>query len=366
MSKNIVKRGIKKILKNTPVLRLYYQKLYADSVKRGIESELAANLKEAEDKFNKGADQHGSLEDFREAWKKHWVSYSEYMYQYEFWRLSEDERNDYIARLKMGAFYRLWLPDSIKHLFWDKTAFLTKYKHLVHRNWLDMTHAEYSDFHNLVTSYDCIVKPTNNCCGYGIYKLPKQEDSDLHELYNKIRNETALVEQCIEGCDGLQCFHPQSLNTLRVVTMVIDGQHRVFHSFLRMGAGNSVVDNAHAGGLFAQVNVKTGIIESDGITVNGDHYITHPDSGITIKGYQIPRWNEIKEYAESASSQIPGLFIVGWDITIMKDGQIEIIEGNHGPDWDVMQSPLKKGYRQMIEKAIMDYYHRSLDEMTAI
>lgn len=354
------------ILSNTPVVKLIYEKAHRGKIGNWANKTMALYLNEARQNFSNGSAGRGSLEDYSCAMRKHLVSYSEYMHQFEFWKLDENERNEYVSRLKMEMFYRLYLPAGIKHLFWDKSEFLSRYGNLIHRDWLDMSHAGYNDFHNLVTSYDSIVKPANNCCGYGIYKLPKQEDTDLRDLFSKVRNEKALVEQCIEGCDGLQCFHPQSLNTLRVVTMVIDGKHSVFHSFLRMGAGNSVVDNAHAGGLFAQVDVETGIIESDGITVNGDHYTKHPDSGITIKGYQIPRWDEIRQYAESASSQIPGLFIVGWDITIMKDGQIEIIEGNHGPDWDVMQSPLKKGYRQMIEKAVMDYYHKSLDEMTAI
>mgnify|MGYP003305665993 CR=1 FL=1 len=66
-------------------------------------------------------------------------------------------------------------------------------------------------------------------------------------------------------------------------------------SFLRMGVGDNVVDNAHAGGVFAQINIKNGLVESDGINTDGNKYKTHPDSGIELIGYKIPKWKDICE-----------------------------------------------------------------------
>ena len=178
--------------------------------------------------------------------------------------------------------------------------------------------------------------------------------------------ELRLVEECIEGCTELQSFHPKSLNTLRVVTILHNGEHEVLHSFFRVGVGDSVVDNAHAGGLFAQVDIETGRLVTDGISTDGAKLLKHPDSQIEFKGFVIPKWDMIKQTVLKAANSLPGLFICGWDVTVTKDGIVDIIEGNHGPDFDVMQSPLKTGYYNRINEYIKQVYHDDLVELIKI
>lgn len=116
-----------------------------------------------------------------------------------------------------------------------------------------------------------------------------------------------------------------------------------------------MVDNAHAGGIFAQVNVETGIVESDGINVNGRTFSVHPDTLLPIKGFCIPLWEEIKKTCIEASYITPENIITGWDVVINDKGEIEFVEGNHGPDFDVMQSPLKVGVKKRLKSLIPNY-----------
>lgn len=46
---------------------------------------------------------------------------------------------------------------------------------------------------------------------------------------------------------------------------------------------------------------------------------------------------------------MPDAPIVGWDICIDSNNNIEIIEGNHMLDVDVLQSPLKIGIRTKVK-----------------
>ena len=39
---------------------------------------------------------------------------------------------------------------------------------------------------------------------------------------------------------------------------------------------------------------------------------------------------------------VPEAKIVGWDVAVTKDYSVMIIEGNHMPDFDLMQSPARK------------------------
>ena len=47
--------------------------------------------------------------------------------------------------------------------------------------------------------------------------------------------------------------------------------------------------------------------------------------------------------------------ITGWDVVINNKGEIEFVEGNHSPDFDVMQSPLQVGVKKRIYALIKDY-----------
>ena len=343
---------VKSILKKIYLLTPYAKKRQNEIIRKGTISMLKAYKIEAIEKFQTERTLNGSLEDYLDAWEKHGVSYSEYMYQYEFWSLTESQRNEYVSRMQMISFYRKYIPYEKKKYFIDKTLFLKTFSSYIHRIW--MCGGGKQDFNRLHIQYNLIAKPIDGNCGQGIFLIPKGDNTK--DWYSIISKNKMLIEQCVEGCDELQIFHPQSLNTIRVVTVVQDGVAKVFHSFFRVGSGKSLVDNAHAGGMFAQVNIKTGVLESEAIDINGNRYEQHPDSNITFIGYQIPKWKEIVATCEAVAMSIKGVFIVGWDVTILKDGTIELIEGNHGPDFDVMQSPLKIGIKKSIFDAIKSYY----------
>lgn len=297
----------------------------------------------------------GSFRDYKQALKKHWVSYSEYAFQYEFFKKTEEERAEFVSRLKMANYYRIHARNAIVLSFWIKHKFLTEYCNYIHRQWLYIPDASFEEFEQMVTSFDCIVKPCNGTIGRGIFKVYKNSDhKDDKQLYDKCVENKMLIEECIESCEVLKALHPQSLNTIRVVTVSNQTNAEVFGSFIRMGVGNSVVDNAHAGGVFAQIDIKTGMIESDGIDVNGHHFIQHPDTKIYLKGFQIPQWNEIIATCLEAAKKTP-LTIVGWDVSINSKGQVEFVEGNSRPDFDVMQSPLQIGVKKKLFAKIKEY-----------
>lgn len=295
----------------------------------------------------------GPFEDYKRALHKHWVSYDEYV-QYDFPHKTEQERDEFVARLKLLYFFWKYVPEFTKPLFHDKQQFLRFFSNYIHRQWLFAPDASYEEFRALISAHDCIVKPCDEMRGRGIYRICKDEVSDSRELYESCVKARMLVEQCVESCEDLKAFHPQSLNTIRVVTISNTEKAEVFGSFFRMGVGNSIVDNAHAGGIFAQINVDDGVIISEGINTRGERFISHPDSGLKIKGFKIPKWDLICETCCEAAKLTENT-ITGWDVTINNQGQVEFVEGNNRSDFDVMQSPLQVGVKRRIFALIKEY-----------
>lgn len=296
----------------------------------------------------------GNFEDYKQALDNHWFSYNEYAYQYELYKKPEKERDEFVSRLKMAYYHWRYGSRTAKAVFRNKNRFLIAYQKYVHRKWIYAPDVSYEEFVNLVSNYDCIVKPCDGKLGKGIFKLYKDADHKNKKLFDSLVKERMIIEQCIESCEELKQLHPQSLNTIRVVTVSNSEKAEVFGSFLRMGVGNSVVDNAHAGGVFAQINIEDGTIESDGVDTNNIKYVCHPNSNIKLKGLQIPKWEAIVTACCDAA-KMSGNTIMGWDVAINNHGEIEFVEANYGPDFDVMQSPLKVGIKRKIFAKIKEY-----------
>ena len=305
------------------------------------------------------------LADYKRALKKHRVTWSEYFWQYEYYRLSEEERNTFVSRSNMQKMYRRLVNKEVRELMHNKEKFLDTFSSYIHRRWLRLSEntnscATKEQLKELIESVDCIVKPISGSLGCGIRKIYAGSIENIDLMYQQLCKEDVLVEECLRACDEIQALNPDSLNTIRIVTISKAPKVVVFGAFIRMGRKGAIVDNAHAGGIFAQINVDSGVIESCGITTNGDSYDVHPDSGIKLVGFKIPHWEEIKKQCTEAALVIDNLHFSGWDVCVRHDGKIEFIEGNHAPDFDVMQSPLKIGVKERLNNITTDYFNYKL------
>lgn len=312
-------------------------------------------FKEAKERFAKEKSEHGSWKDYKEAFRKHRVTYSEYMYSYEYWHLKEEERDEFISTSEMQVIYRKLGEHEVRDLFHDKVRFLTAFSPYVHRWWALAKSLTFEAFKAKAMEFDLIAKPIDGTRGDGIFKIVGTQMEDWRQLYDRLVEDNYLLEQCIVACDELATFHPSSLNTIRVVTISKGDRCEVFGALLRMGAHGSVIDNTHAGGVYAPINVKTGIIEIPAIDAHNNQYDVHPDTGKQIKGFQVPEWGRIVSTCKEASKTIPDIHFAGWDLCINRAGQVEIIEGNHAPDFDGgMQAPLKIGVKKRLQKTVKD------------
>ncbi len=327
---------------------LYIQEIYIYFVER------KRFFAEAKKGFCCDKSEHGSWKDYKSAFRKHRVTYSEYMYSYEFWRLNEKEREEFISTSEVQVIYRKMGNKEVRELFHDKVRFLSTFKSYIHRWWALASSLTLDELKEKASSFDIIAKPIDGTRGDGIFKIIGKEVANWQQLYNRLVNNNYLLEECITACDELSAFHPSSLNTIRVVTISDGEKCEVFGALLRMGAHGSVIDNTHAGGVYAPINVETGMIDIPAIDSRNNHYDVHPDTGKPIKGFHIPDWKHIVATCKDASRTIPNIHFAGWDVCINHNGQVEIIEGNHAPDFDGgMQAPLKIGVKKRLQQTVI-------------
>ena len=162
----------------------------------------------------------------------------------------------------------------------------------------------------------------------------------------------AILEEIIEQGEALARIHPQSVNTLRIPTVVLaDGEVRLFHPTLRVGRGDGIIDNFSAGGISALIDPETGCICSDGADKKGRRYVAHPDTGVRFNGYRLPEWDKVVAMVTTAAHMVPGNHYCGWDLAYSTHGWC-MVEANCTAQMGGMQIITQTGRKAELEALI--------------
>lgn len=279
-----------------------------------------------------------SFEDYCDAMKKHLVSFREYYYSFQFWNKTEEERDKYISReATHNIIFRLLLHPGYDNItvLWSKHKFLEAMSRLGfnRRKWLYSPDSTREQMSELLHNCDCIIKDNASTWGIGVSKVHKDNEEEIAAALDRCEANQIVIEECITSCHELEQFHPQSCNTLRVVTITYNDKSIVYKAGFRMGRGGAVVDNTKFGGLYVEIDVNTGNIPGEAIDYTGKTHKVHPDTGVQITGYTIPRWGSIMEQCNNAAKALHATIVIGWDVCLMEDGHVEFIEANHMPDF---------------------------------
>ena len=268
-----------------------------------------------------------TLRDYKRSLRRRMVSLKEYR-EYEFWRLSRKERNKYLSEWELDCIYRKVVDKEVISQFLNKLMTHLRFENYVHRAWLCPNSSTFEEFSQFVSTHDSIIKPINLSLGIGVFKVKKDDITDLRDLYDKCCQNYLVVEECVRACREMEEFHPQSLNTLRVMTVAKNGRMEVVASMFRMGTGENVVDNGSRGGILAPVDIRSGVVCGDGKSKDGKVYVYHPDSQKAIKGFVIPHWDKVIETCREMSKVVQEAELIGWDLCVLENGEIELIEAN--------------------------------------
>lgn len=283
------------------------------------------------------------------------VSMSEYII-FAYYNLSTALQQEFLTDVEATLLMRPYNTES-QPVLQDKVTFLNAFAPLINRDWLYLKNASFEEFEEFAGKHPTMaLKPPLSSWGVGFKKLEITPETNLRAVFEELAAGGYLAEEFLASAPELAKYHPASLNTFRVITFRRDERFEVFGAGLRVGNNGRNVDNAHGGGIFCEIDPKTGVIITDGLDECGNNYVAHPLTGVRFKGNVIDRWDEIIELCRRASMTLPCLRVVGWDIAVLQDGRLEIIEGNHNPGMNIVQAPAKRGVRRKFEAMLIDFY----------
>jgi hypothetical protein len=271
-------------------------------------------------------------------------------YRYEFYKSNKtwEERSRYIGK-RCSNFYP-WQTNSVQFipLFDNKYIFSIMLSGfgLPHPKLLSTIGDDYEiktinqfKIFMMNNKNNLVLKPLDGSGGRGIIVLllnnGQYSDStgviNPDQIWNLIKlgkemPHPYLVEEMVEQDPRISVLYPQSLNTLRVIT--IKTRDKCWHcSGARLRVGRSgQVDNLGAGGIMLCLN-------SDGRSSFAYDYTTfqqlehHPITGANLLDISIPRFKEAIDLALKASEKFSFMGTIGWDIGLSVTSPV-IIEGN--------------------------------------
>ena len=138
------------------------------------------------------------------------------------------------------------------------------------------------------------------------------------------------LQETVEQHSFMKSLCSSSINTIRlcVYRSVVTEKPVVTASIIRIGKEGSFIDNAHAGGMFIGVDIKTGQLGKFVCDQYGNKKNIWNDIDYEEKKLVVPNWDAILEFAKNIGSRILHHRILQLDIYLKEDGTPGLIEYN--------------------------------------
>lgn len=164
--------------------------------------------------------------------------------------------------------------------------------------------------------------------GYGCKIWHQGEDeSELKKILGANRN--VVIQELVQQHEQLSKLHPESVNTIRIMSLIRDGEVRIVSSILRMGVGTSYVDNASSGGLYCGIDSEKGCLKKNAYTREHGFVKVHPTTGVLFEGYPIPSVDKCQELVKRLAWRISRTTrLASWDFSVDSDSNPIFIEVN--------------------------------------
>ena len=229
------------------------------------------------------------------------------------------------------------------------------------------TEADYPEFAAFVEKHPTfVVKPVGLGFGMGVHKQTVGPGAVPHEVFSEIlqggdairekyhiatHTKRFVLEELIDQSDEMGCLHPNSVNCVRLNTVMVDGKAHVFYPWLKVGRHGNFISNAGDDGIMVGIDPATGCCDVDASDEFNHRYEIHPDTKIRFRGFQIPAWDELLQLGDELARKLaPRINYVGWDMAYTNAGW-SIMEGNSEAEF-LPQIQYGRGLKREFEELI--------------
>lgn len=278
-------------------------------------------------------------------------SFVKEFFMYDFIHLNDSGRREYITEINRYKLYPKFNGRKKRIEMQSKYKAYETFRPYYKRDAILISQdTKFSDLESFFAVREtAILKPDMSGCGKGVEMIRLSDYANREEAYKYILTHcNYILEEQIVQTGFMKQIHPQSVNTVRVYACRLkDGIH-IFGSHMRVGLGDSIVDNAAAGGVIISVN-NDGVVWTSGVDEFGNRYLEHPDTHVFIPGMKMPEWENALRLIDEVMAVYPDIRFVGWDLAYTNEGWI-IVEANDNGQFHGAQIPYHRGWKKEMNR----------------
>lgn len=202
-------------------------------------------------------------------------------------------------------------------------------------------------------NYEFLIKPSIDS-GEGRLIEFFDNGKDLSKIRKCIDNLKAnfIVQKSVDQHHMLAEFNQSSLNTIRTISFLFEGEVHILSSILRIGAENAKVDNIGAGGYAVPID-NDGKLYDKGVNRKAE-WVEGNSKGVKFKDKVIPAYNDLMKTIKTTHLRQPHFKIIGWDFSIDKNSNPIFIEFNTMPGPN--QLTVGPTFGDLTEKVLQDVF----------
>ncbi|MBE6014110.1 MAG: hypothetical protein E7241_01900 [Lachnospiraceae bacterium] len=218
----------------------------------------------------------------------------------------------------------------------------------------------------LFKQQEVVVKPaTGSEGGAGISFLSFEDKASFKEKLASFKeavkalSSDIIIQMPVKQHPELSKLHPQSLNTLRIVSLIIEDRVVILSRSLKIGSGSSRMDNGCSGGIYCGID-DSGRLREIGALDDGRVVRKHPELGYDLSGIQIPCLDKCEELIAVSHPFMGHHRLISWDIAIDNTNEAVLIEANlslgGSDDVQVVNGPFFGEYTERILKEVYGHH----------
>ena len=213
-------------------------------------------------------------------------------FAYELEKKTAEERREYISdRDRYNIVYKM--NDIIDvDIFFDKYKTYSKFSKYYRRDAISIEKkSDYDSFVAFVKKHPIFVKKNVALSKGDSVELVNMEicEESTRQIFDEMLSAGKyMVEERVVQSAAMSKLNPSSVNTIRCMTFRIKNGVEVGPCFLKVGRGDSFVDNGGKGGILIGIDRETGVLNTVGYDEFLNTYVNHPDTKLEFIGYQLP------------------------------------------------------------------------------
>lgn len=137
-----------------------------------------------------------------------------------------------------------------------------------------------------------------------------------------------VVQKPLRQHPDMAKLHPESVNTLRIVSLLTGEHVKIYAVCVKIGVGKERLDNACHGGIYCGVR-PDGRLKRNGSLGDGRQLVTrHPELLYRLEEQKIPHLSNALKLVKEAHAFMGHFRLISWDVAIDETGDAVLVETN--------------------------------------